>query len=215
MRGDSAAGRLLAVDSGSPRVSVVVGAGGEVLASRSMERAQSSEGLLQAIADVLGEASLALSDLDGLIALAGPGSFTGLRVGLATLLGLHQASGRPAAALPTLDVLSLAGPAQGGCVTVVDALRGEWFARAFVDGEPSGPASLLTPAEIAALRPAAVVGPQADALRGHLPAATTLIETPELAPWALQWAHRRGVEWDPATLLRPLYLRPPAIQGRA
>jgi hypothetical protein len=50
MRGDSAAGRLLAVDSGSPRVSVVVGAGGEVLASSSMGWAEASVGVMGAIA---------------------------------------------------------------------------------------------------------------------------------------------------------------------
>ena len=64
--------------------------------------------------------------------IAKPGSFTGLRVGLATVLGLHQALGLPATALPTLEVLGCLGPGDGSTVVaVVDALRGEWFAQRF------------------------------------------------------------------------------------
>ena len=72
----------------------------EVLAERSMEIDRSSGRLLEMIAEVLAEAGAKPADLGGVVALAGPGSFTGLRIGLATALGLHQALGVPATASP-------------------------------------------------------------------------------------------------------------------
>ena len=106
-------GPLLAVDAGSPRVSVAVGDAGEVLAEAAETRERSSATLLAMVDGVLAEAGLRAAELAGLVALRGPGSFTGLRVGLATVLGLHQALGLPAVAVPTLGVLAALGPGDG------------------------------------------------------------------------------------------------------
>jgi tRNA threonylcarbamoyladenosine biosynthesis protein TsaB len=215
MNAPPAALRLLAVDSGSPRVSVAVSFGDEVLARRSMAMEHSSEALLEAIDGALREAGMTLSSLDGMVGLRGPGSFTGLRVGLATLLGLHQATGLPAVAAPTLDVLALAASVAGRTVAAVDALRGQWFVRVFDDGLADGPAAIRTPEELAALAPQRLVGQQVERLRSALPAAVELVEAGDLAPVALTWARRFADPWDPATLLEPLYLRPPAIHAGA
>ncbi|HEX2164131.1 MAG TPA: tRNA (adenosine(37)-N6)-threonylcarbamoyltransferase complex dimerization subunit type 1 TsaB [Thermoanaerobaculia bacterium] len=108
----TAPGPILAVDSASPVVSVAVAVGGAVRAERAVEIGRSSERLLAMIDEVLREAGVdGPRGLAGIVALAGPGSFTGLRVGLATVLGLHQATGVPAAAVPTLPVLAAAVPA--------------------------------------------------------------------------------------------------------
>lgn len=213
---------LLALDCGSPLVSVAVGLGEEVLAARSVEIARSSERLLAMIDEALAEAGTRLADLAGVVALAGPGSFTGLRVGLATALGFHQALGLPAAALPTFEALAVAVPAGDGLlVAAVDALRGEWFTQDFAGSPPLplAPPRLRRPAEIVelvALAPARLVGFGVGALAASpgWPAATALVEPGALAPAALRRAAEPGqapLDWDAAALTRPLYLRPPSV----
>lgn len=203
---------LLAVDSASPIVSVAFGSPSEVLAQRAIEISHSSEALLRSIEEVLSAAGAELGDVEGLIGLRGPGSFTGLRVGLATLLGLHQGLNIPAMALPSLEVLSLAAPPGRRRVAgVVDALRGEWFAQMFVDSQAETEAAILAPAQIENLRPDCVVGHGIDTLRQSLPPEVDLVEARELAPLALRLVGLRELTWSPATLLDPLYLRAPAI----
>jgi tRNA threonylcarbamoyl adenosine modification protein YeaZ len=206
--------RVLAIDSGSPLVSVAFGTADGPLASRSMAIAHSSEALLQSVDEVLAEAGATARDIEGLVGLRGPGSFTGLRVGLATLLGLHQALGVPAVALPTLEVLSLAAAGGEPLLAVVDALRGEWFAQLFAGGEPAGPARIVAAAALADLGACRLVGHGVEALRPVLPRQLELVPAGELAPLALAMAARRRIDWSPATLLDPLYLRPAAIDGR-
>lgn len=211
---------VLALDAGSPRVSVAVARGGVVLAQRSVEIARSSRRLIAMVDEVLARAGAGPRDLGGLVALRGPGSFTGLRVGLATILGLHQALGIPATALPTFPVLALAAAAPDGRVAAaVDALRGEWFVQLFAPGQvprPEGRPRRLSVAQVRRLAASTLVGfgveeafgagaeePPAPGLR--------LLEPGPLAGVALRLAHLAPPEWDPGRLTRPLYLRPPAV----
>lgn len=222
---------LLALDTGSPVVSVAVGPPGSVVAERSIEIRQSSERLVALVDECLEEAGVAMPELAGIVALRGPGSFTGLRVGLATALGFHQALGLPATAVPTLDVVALHGArrlreaGQEGPVriaAVVDALRGQWFTQLFrvvpgdapVGVDSAGPA-ILDPAEVAALAPDAVCGFGAGRLTGEPGwdegGAIEIIEPAPLAPDLLRLAALAPVEWRPETLTAPLYLRAPAV----
>jgi tRNA threonylcarbamoyl adenosine modification protein YeaZ len=100
---------LLALDTASPTVSVALARGPELLGERSIAMERSSALLLALVHEVLTEAGARPADLAGVVALRGPGSFTGVRIGLATVLGLHQALGMPATALETLRVLAM-GP---------------------------------------------------------------------------------------------------------
>jgi tRNA threonylcarbamoyl adenosine modification protein YeaZ len=100
---------LLALDTASPTVSVALARGPELLGERSIAMERSSALLLALVHEVLSEAGARPADLAGVVALRGPGSFTGVRIGLATVLGLHQALGMPATALETLRVLAM-GP---------------------------------------------------------------------------------------------------------
>ncbi len=95
---------LLAVDTASSRQSVALLAGDTVLA-RSDEEAQGSHArkLLPTIDRLLAGQHLGLRDLEGLAVSIGPGSFTGLRVGLATMLAFRSVTGTPLAAVPTLE----------------------------------------------------------------------------------------------------------------
>src|SRR5260370_23118675 len=136
-------GLVLALDAGSPLVSVAVGRGGDTLAMRAVPQQRSSTQLLALVAEALAELGARPADLAGVVALAGPGSFTGLRVALATALGFHQALGLPALAVPTLAAMAAASDAPAGSLVIaaVDALRGEWSVQAFRAGpvpEPLG-----------------------------------------------------------------------------
>jgi tRNA threonylcarbamoyladenosine biosynthesis protein TsaB len=122
--------------------------------------------------------------------------------------------GVPAVALPTLEVLSLAAAGGEPLLAVVDALRGEWFAQLFAGGEPAGPARIVAAAALADLGACRLVGHGVEALRPVLPRQLELVPAGELAPLALAMAARRRIDWSPATLLDPLYLRPAAIDGR-
>jgi tRNA threonylcarbamoyladenosine biosynthesis protein TsaB len=221
-------GLLLALDAGSPMVSVAVGRGGEVLAARAVALERSSTQLLALVAETLAAAGARPADLDGVVALAGPGSFTGLRVGLATALGLHQGLGVRAQALPTLAALAAASEAPPGSLVIaaVDALRGEWSAQAFRAGGPwpaaLGDMALVPAAEL--LRCLAPWGPPAvipviiafgaAALCQAVAAAggrAGCREAPPLAPAALRLAAALPPEsWRAASLAAPIYSRPPA-----
>lgn len=206
---------VLALDAGSPTVSVAVGRGGAALAVRSVELRRSSEHLLGLLDEGLAAAGVAFAELDAVVALAGPGSFTGLRVGLATVLGFHQATGVRAAALPTLTVLALAAGQETGPVwAVVDALRGEWFAQPFALAAHTAPRALAAPAvlstaELLAREPFTVVGFGSDRLTADFP--LRRVEPAELATAALRLAALAPLPWDPVALCRPLYLREPAV----
>lgn len=99
--------KVLAIETATPWQSVAILDDDRVLA-RHEQDAGGAHGtlLLPAIQQVLTKAGLRLSDLDGLACSIGPGSFTGIRVGVATCLGLRAATGLPLALVPTLEALA-------------------------------------------------------------------------------------------------------------
>lgn len=98
--------KILAVETATSCQSVAVLDGARVLARSDEEAAGSQARLLIPTIDRLLKASgLALSSLEGLAVSIGPGSFTGLRVGLATMMGLRATTGLPLAAVPTLEAM--------------------------------------------------------------------------------------------------------------
>jgi tRNA threonylcarbamoyladenosine biosynthesis protein TsaB len=205
---------LLAVDAGSPTVSVAVGYATEILAEREAQIARSSGNLLRLVDDALGTADRSIQEVEGLLGLRGPGSFTGLRVGLATLLGLHQAGAIPATAIPTFDVLASLAPREEGVVlAAVDALQDRWLVQPFRAGDP--PQSLAPPQNLTAdrfsdLEPDVVIGFGVSRLAASTSwgETTQLVEPPSLAAPAIRLTLAREFDWDAATLLDPLYLQP-------
>lgn len=99
--------KVLAVETATSWQSVAIVDGDRVLARREQD-ADGAHGrlLLPAIAQLLDQTRLRLTDLNGLACSIGPGSFTGIRVGLATCLGLRAATDLPLALVPTLEAMA-------------------------------------------------------------------------------------------------------------
>jgi len=110
-----------------------------------------SERLLPGIDRIFKETGISLKDCDGICVSIGPGSFTGLRIGLATAKGLAYAAGKPMAGISTLETLARGMPlARIPICTVIDARKGEVFACIF---EWRGP-------ELVSRTPQMVVSPE-------------------------------------------------------
>ena len=150
---------LLALETATAPGSVALLCGGEVARERTLPAgAATAETLLPAIDAVLAEAGVSLAAIRGFAISIGPGSFTGLRIGVATLKGLAFGAPQPVAAVPTLAALALrAEPGAGPVVALLDARRGEVYAAGYRESgrlEPDVlPEGLYTPAALAAQLP--------------------------------------------------------------
>jgi tRNA threonylcarbamoyladenosine biosynthesis protein TsaB len=186
---------LLAIESATQVMSVAL-LEGEALRAEisSVDERVHSERLLPAIDQLLQLAQCSLADLDGFAVSIGPGSFTGLRIGLATVKGLVPGAHREIAAVPTLAALTLsAAGAPGPVAAVLDARREEVYAACFE-----------RPGEIGAARfPDAVF--TADELAAALPRPCTLVVGEESAEPVARAAAARvgtGIAVVPARLGR-------------
>jgi len=87
-----------------------------------------SSWLLPAVNQTLKDAGLAMMDVEGYAAAAGPGSFTGVRVGLTTVKAWAEVYGKPVAAISRLEAIAAQVPGPSPCVAAfVDAQRGQVF----------------------------------------------------------------------------------------
>ena len=144
---------ILAIDTCGPSGSVALGrlAGRdlEVLGQTELEGRTYSATLVAAVRDLLISAGIGLRDLGGIVVINGPGSFTGVRVGLSAVKGLAIAHDTPVVAFSRLLVLSRKS---GVPSSALDAHRGEIFLR--LERAGSEPRELLaSPAELASEQP--------------------------------------------------------------
>jgi len=187
--------------------------GPRVLAARSepMDRGH-QERLAPLVQELMAEARIAFEDLDRIGVTIGPGSFTGLRVGLAFAKGLGLALDRPVVGVGALEALAGSAGTGGFVAAAVDARRGQLYLQAFADGEPLMAPDALTLSDAAARLvelqrggPATLVGSGAPMLAGLMGEAAVLDRTaPDPAAVARLAAQARSP--GPA---RPLYLRAP------
>jgi tRNA threonylcarbamoyladenosine biosynthesis protein TsaB len=126
---------LLAIESSTDWLSVALLRGEEVLILQEhQDSRQHASALLPTIDAVLSQAGLGLDDLDAIGVSTGPGSFTSLRIGLATVKGLGFERELLGVGVSTLEAMALsvlednARVAPGRVVAVLDARRGEWYA---------------------------------------------------------------------------------------
>lgn len=158
--------RILAFDTATSATAVALSDGRGILERRDDppwgERPRHATRLLPLVAELLAEAKLGWEQIDRIAVGLGPGTFTGLRIGVATAKGLAQASGIPLVGVSTLRALAhnpqlMPAPDSDSVVAVLDARRGEVYAavweRACLDDDQAAP--LLAPA---ALKPDALAG---------------------------------------------------------
>ncbi|MGD0629966.1 MAG: tRNA (adenosine(37)-N6)-threonylcarbamoyltransferase complex dimerization subunit type 1 TsaB [Terracidiphilus sp.] len=147
-------GLLLGIDTCGPSGSVALGrlAGKsvEILEQIELEGRTYSATLVAAVADLLAHAGAELKDLGAIVAVSGPGSFTGVRVGLSAVKGLAEVAQIPVVAVSRLGVLAWKAGADSAAL---DAHRHEVFLR--LGGAEGADRELLAGAdELSALRPA-------------------------------------------------------------
>lgn len=203
---------LLAFDTATPRVTVALHDGEDVVAERVSARAmQHGEQLAPLIEQVLAEAGAVRQDLTAIAAGAGPGPFTGLRVGLVTARTLGLVLDVPVYAVCSLDVIAVeavdTGQVRSDFLVATDARRKEVYVAAYDDqgARLAGPEVRL-PADAASTAPTAGQGPRL------YPDAFPHAVGPELpgAGWlARTVAGERAELLDP----EPLYLRRPDVMA--
>ena len=177
-----------------------------------------AEALIPMIERVLAAAGAGYGDLDRIVATVGPGSFTGLRVGLAAARAIALAAKKPLVAVDTLAALAETHrPSLGRQViaALIDARRSEVYAALFgADGEllaaPRADSAAAVAADFAPAAPV-LVGSGAPLVAAAWPAEAGKplgnVENPH-AP-DIMAVVRLGARGTPTTTARPLYLRPP------
>lgn len=210
--------RVLIVDTALGACSAGVVEDGRLLGLRTELMTKGHQERLAGMArDAVAEAGGGFGAVDRIGVTVGPGSFTGLRVGLAFAQGLGAALDRPVVGVSTLDALAVSAPTEGLVAAVIDARRGQVYARLFRDGVALDEAEAL-PLDVAVDRILQAAAGNAPALVGS--GALLLAEAfpdhladavirPLAAPPPEALA-RLTVTADPTTALpRPLYLRAP------
>lgn len=201
---------VLGLDTCLNACSVAVLDGEIVLAHRSEAMARGHQERLALLAQsVMADAGLAFDCLERIGATVGPGSFTGLRVGVAFAKGLASALSIPAVGVGTLE--ALAAEAQGLVAAVIDARRDQVYLQVFEDGQalmaPDGlgiGTALARIAELAMGRDVTLIGSGASLLASALPGAAILMPDGCDARAVARFASGRAL-----TPIRPLYLRAP------
>ncbi|HKY41958.1 MAG TPA: tRNA (adenosine(37)-N6)-threonylcarbamoyltransferase complex dimerization subunit type 1 TsaB, partial [Pyrinomonadaceae bacterium] len=123
---------ILSVETATLAGSVALSRGEEIVAALAGNSGIShSNTLLSDIDKLLHEAQVELSEVDLFAVATGPGSFTGLRIGIATVKGLAATLDRPCAGVPTLHAVALSAGASERSVALLPAGRGEVFAQLF------------------------------------------------------------------------------------
>ena len=137
----------------------------------ALEGGTFSAQMVPQIAGLLGRFGHSSKDVGGFAAASGPGSFTGLRVGLAAIKGLAEVTGAPIAAVSLLQVVAAALPERGRALACMDAGRGEIYAGEYEVGEAGETClseSLVTRQQLETLSPGAVAVTPDAAIAQHL-----------------------------------------------
>ncbi len=228
----AATGPVLGLDTSTQIASLAIVAGGRVAGSRSLARPLSSHAssLPGVVDELLSVSGLKIRDLKAIAVGIGPGSFTGLRIGLSYAKGIAMASGCATLGVPGFDAMALTALERDNIdcgrlvAVVVDARKGEVYAalyRVVKDGLEKLTEELVVTLEHLASRitedvtfigdsgakdAAALIGK-----RGHMVAVfeTGTLDLRGVSIAAIGAARFARGEIDPAALLEPLYIRTP------
>jgi tRNA threonylcarbamoyladenosine biosynthesis protein TsaB len=180
-----------------------------------------AERLFPTIVEVMEGAGLSLSAIDRFAVTAGPGTFTGVRVGVAAARAFALATGKPLVGVTSLAAMAhradlLLGPERAGrpLAVAVDARRAMVYFQQFVgDVSAGGAARLVTPDEAAGMiadTPAVAIGSGAEAVAAAAGMGVE-VRLPDLQPHARSVA-ALALVLDPTVPLTPIYLRPPDVR---
>lgn len=219
--------RVLGIDTATWTATVGVSRDGtvlaEVVARESRSHTVSLPGLVER---VLADAGLRIEDVEGLAVSIGPGSFTGLRIGLALAKGIAFAGGVPLVGVPTLEALACVADAAPGTTVcaALDARKREVYAALFAvegDGTPRRLTDdlVLPPDELARRLPASclLVGDAGEVYADVLAPRATLRPFATYHPRGgviARLGARRLAEGEAANpgTLEPVYVRPPEAE---
>jgi tRNA threonylcarbamoyladenosine biosynthesis protein TsaB len=216
---------LLGLETATRRAAVAVARGAKIFVSEPDPNRRHGQGLLPAVRDLLHQAGLAAADLDAIAVGRGPGSFTGLRVGVTAAKTLAYALDKPLVGLDSLELIAQNAPAQARRVAVVaDAQRGDVFAADFARDRPAGPLRRVAPTRVEPrdcwldhlTEGVWVLGPDLEPLVARLP--PFVVAAPELG-----WPQGRGLidlaraafqagRHEDFWFLEPVYLRRSAAE---
>lgn len=212
---------VLACDTTQGACSAALYRGGLLAAELQEMRKGHAEALLPIIAALIEKAGVDMAAIDRLAVTHGPGSFTGVRVGLAAMRGLALALDKPLKTYGSFEVMArgaaikgkMDGEMEGPLLVAVDARRATFYAQGFAaDAAPLGPPQAVDAAGALALvtaRPLTIIGSGAAQLCDlqphlHRGAAANWPDAAHLAAMAAADA-----DWDALPPPEPLYLRPP------
>lgn len=220
--------RILALETTERHGSLASHDGDKVLDKKILDADQrTAQSLAPAVKKLLADAGWGVNDLDLIAVTIGPGSFTGLRIGVTTAKTLAYAAGADVLGLDTLEVIAAQTPEGTDRVAVaIDAQRGDIVATTFLRGEaghfePETPEQLLPTDVWLTSLPAgtAVSGPIIGRLLDRIPAGLTVVDEPFWFPQAstvaelAARAYRSGRR-DDLWKLSPRYSRRSAAEER-
>lgn len=133
---------ILAVDTSQTQASFAISCGAKIIASlQGIDPIPHSKVFFNLLSVLLKDAGLELAEIDLFSAAIGPGSFTGLRVGLSAIKGLSHSLGKQAVGVSSLDATALTSSVSGKVLALIDAGREEVYAGL----REVGPSKMLTP----------------------------------------------------------------------
>ena len=127
---------LLAIETAASILSVAVSKDKEIFASETIAGTRHSELVMELIDSQMKKSALEPKDLNGILCMGGPGSFTGLRIGYSIAKGLALSLSIPFAPVPTLECIVYGGRfKQGLTLAVIEARKNAFFNAVFKDGQ--------------------------------------------------------------------------------
>ena len=142
--------KILAIDTSGPACSVALAVDGKLLGEIVMNSALThSETVMPAIDEIMRREGLSCIDMDVFASVAGPGSFTGVRIGVCVAKALAHATGKPCARVNALEALAVgAWGVKDVICPILDARRGQVYCAAFEYGEDALPVQILPDAAL-------------------------------------------------------------------
>ncbi len=216
--------RVLAIDTalGACSAALLDTAAGRILGSESVPMVRGhAEALMPLIDGLFGHLGVAPTEIDRVVVTTGPGSFTGLRVGIAAARGMALAAGKPAIGVSTLQAYAaphIAEDASAPVIAVIDARHSHVYLQTFAPGGHTviAPrlASIDEAVRRAAEKPARIVGNAAKIVADKAIAMRTLpIVIDDRAAPDIAWVASTGAAMqEEVAPPKPLYLRAPDAQ---